>query len=178
MVGTYYTQRLRLEPITAADAVGLWRLHADEPVAIWWLGRLRLPAAQAVADEMAAGWARDGVHKWLAYDRVSGELIGRGGLSYQHVDGARRLEIGWIVRARYWGRGYATEIGRAGLDVGFGELGADEIVAFTEPDNRRSRAVMERLGMRDPRPITHRGEHFVLYTLPRPSPRPSTRHSR
>lgn len=168
MVGQYNTARLRLEPIGPEHAVDLWRLHADEPVAVWWLGRLRLPEAQAAADTMAAGWAQDGVHKWIAYDRVSGELMGRGGLSYQHVDGARRLEIGWIVRARYWGRGYATEIGRAGLDVGFGELNADEIVAFTEPDNLRSRAVMERLGMHDPRPISHLGERFVLYTLARP----------
>jgi len=169
MVGLYHTARLRLEPMSSAHAVDLWRLHADEPVAIWHLGRYRLPEAQAAADRMAAAWRADGVHKWMAYDRVSGELVGRGGLSYQYVDGARRLEVGWTVRAGRWGNGYATEIGQAGLDVGFGELGADEIVAFTEPENLRSQAVMRRLGMTDPRPITHLGTAFVLYTIRRPT---------
>ena len=28
---------------------------------------------------------------------------------------AHWLEIGWALRAGYWGRGYATEIGHAGL---------------------------------------------------------------
>jgi RimJ/RimL family protein N-acetyltransferase len=38
------------------------------------------------------------------------------------------------------------EIGRAALAFAVNELGATEVVAFTEPHNRRSRAVMERLG--------------------------------
>jgi [ribosomal protein S5]-alanine N-acetyltransferase len=47
----------------------------------------------------------------------------------------------------------------------FDELGATEVVAFTEPHNRRSRAVMERLGMRRARDIVLDGEAFVLYLL-------------
>jgi putative restriction endonuclease len=46
------------------------------------------------------------------------------------------------------GRGYATEIGRFGLDHAFSVLGVEEVVSFTEVHNLRSRAVMERLGMR------------------------------
>ena len=45
------------------------------------------------------------------------------------------------------GRGYATEIGQAGLAFAAEDLGPGEVVAFTERHNRRSRAVMERLGM-------------------------------
>jgi RimJ/RimL family protein N-acetyltransferase len=77
------------------------------------------------------------------------------------------LEVGWTVRSDLWGRGYATEIGRAGLAFAFAELGATEVVAFTEPHNRRSRAVMERLGMRHVHDIIWRGEPFVLYMLGR-----------
>jgi RimJ/RimL family protein N-acetyltransferase len=65
------------------------------------------------------------------------------------------------------GQGYATEIGRAGLAFGFDDLGAEEIVAYTEPGNARSRAVMERLGMERPREIRHYDRPFVLYTLRR-----------
>jgi len=87
------------------------------------------------------------VHKWMAYRRDTGELVGRGGLSYADLAGSRRLEVGWAVRGPLWGRGYATEIGRAGLDFAFENLAAEEVVAFTERHNVRSRAVMERLGM-------------------------------
>jgi [ribosomal protein S5]-alanine N-acetyltransferase len=108
----------------------------------------------------------------MAYDRADGSLIGRGGVSLASVDGAERYEVGWTVHGGLWGRGYATEIGAAGLAFAFGELGAAEVVAFTEPANSRSRAVMERLGMRYAKDITHRGEPFVLYATDRDSWRP------
>jgi len=58
------------------------------------------------------------------------------------------VEIGWRLAAAHWGRGYASEAAAAALDHGFGALGLAEIVAFTLPRNHRSRAVMQRLGMR------------------------------
>lgn len=103
----------------------------------------------------------------MAYDRKTGELVGRGGLSRMEVDGQERLEIGWTLRDRSRGHGYATEIGRAGMAYAFDELGADETVSFTEPHNLASRAVMERLKMHYSRDIVHNGEPFVLYTLGR-----------
>ncbi len=71
------------------------------------------------------------------------------------------------MRADLWGRGYATEIGRAGLAFAWDDCGAAEVVAFTENHNRRSRAVMERLGMSYAGPLDYRGEPFVLYAITR-----------
>jgi Acetyltransferase (GNAT) domain len=48
----------------------------------------------------------------------------------------------------HWGRGYATEAARLALLYGFETLALAEIVSYTSVTNRRSRAVMERLGMR------------------------------
>lgn len=93
---------------------------------------------------------------------AGGALVGRGGLSRMPVDGevtrklaavvgeewrVDRLELGWALRTEARGRGFATEIGRAGLEFAFGSLGAGSVLAFTERHNRASRAVMERLGM-------------------------------
>jgi RimJ/RimL family protein N-acetyltransferase len=161
------TERLRLEPIGPAHAGDLWRLHQDEAVAAWYLGRWTAQMAQQRAAGYGQAWEADGVSKWLAYDRRTGELVGRGGLSRVTLIGRRRLEVGWALRGDRWGRGYATEIGQAGLDFGWDDLGAGEVVAFTEPHNRRSRAVMERLGMSYAGPLVHQGEPFVLYTITR-----------
>ena len=40
-----------------------------------------------------------------------------------------------------------AEAARAVLAIGFGPLALDEIVSMTVPENKRSRRVMERLGM-------------------------------
>ena len=162
-----FTERLRLEPIGPEHAGDLWRLHQDEAVAAWHAGRWTARMAEERAAAYRAAWQADGVSKWLAYDRGTGGMVGRGGLSRVNLGGRDRLEVGWTVRADLWGNGYATEIGRAGLEFAWDDCGGAEVVAFTEVHNRRSRAVMERLGMSYAGPFDHHGEPFVLYTITR-----------
>jgi RimJ/RimL family protein N-acetyltransferase len=192
--GARATDRLRLEPIAPEHAGDLWRLHQDDAVAAWHGGRWSVSDAHRNAAAMARAWAADGVGKWIAYDRRTGELVGRGGLSRMGpaegltgqiaatLGGDRwardRIELGWTVVGDRWGRGYATEIGRAGLGLAFDDLGAGKVVAFTERHNRRSWGVMERLGMRragelvgrglvEGRDGVHDGARFVLYACGR-----------
>jgi [ribosomal protein S5]-alanine N-acetyltransferase len=140
-----FTDRLRLEPIGPIHAADLLRLFQDPAVAKWY-GVWTPAKAEQEAILMGQAWKTQGVHKWMAYDRHTDELVGRGGLSYANVDGQNRLEIGWVLLSKYHGHGYATEIGRAGLAFAFDELGADEVVSYTDTRNTASRAVMMRLG--------------------------------
>lgn len=55
-------------------------------------------------------------------------------------------EIGWRLRRDAWGRGYAHEAAAACL-VEEWRRGTAAVYAITVPANRRSRALMERLGM-------------------------------
>jgi RimJ/RimL family protein N-acetyltransferase len=164
------TARLRLEPMRAEHAADLWHLFQDPAVAAWY-GAWTFAMAQREAARIAEAWVADGVHKWMAYDRSTGALVGRGGLSRAHIAGRDRLEIGWALLRPFWGCGYATEIGRAGLAFAFDELAADEVVSYTEARNARSRAVMERLGLQYTTDIVLEdgGEPFALYVLGRPS---------
>jgi RimJ/RimL family protein N-acetyltransferase len=84
------------------------------------------------------------------------------------------LEVGWRLAFEHWGHGYATEAARLALGYGFGTLALSEVVSFTSATNHRSRAVMERLGMRrDPAedfdhpalPKSHPLRRHVLYRL-------------
>jgi [ribosomal protein S5]-alanine N-acetyltransferase len=73
-----------------------------------------------------------------------------------------------VLHLKFWHRGYATEIGQAGLAFAFDELAADEVVSFTEKRNDRSRAVMERLGFQFRKDIVIGDEPFALYAVNRP----------
>ncbi len=84
------------------------------------------------------------------------------------------VEVGWRLAFEHWGHGYATEAARLALGYGFGTLALSEVVSFTSATNHRSRAVMERLGMRrDPAedfdhpalPEGHPLRRHVLYRL-------------
>lgn len=181
-----FTTRLRLEPIDATKAADLWLVHNDDEVSYWY-GDDRPSREEAAERAKSVGdsWRLHGVHKWIAYDRESGIVVGRGGLSRTPVDDdwgqiykflpaepwaraayevrepyvahANWLEIGWAVRREFWGRGYAAEIGRAGLNYAFDVLGVNAVVSCTVRHNARSRAVMERIGMRYAGEIRSRG---------------------
>lgn len=80
--GCRLTTRLRLRPAGPANAADLWLVHSDDNV--WpWYGNQKpsLEQARQRAKFMGESWHLHGVHKWIAYDRVSGEVVGRGGLS-------------------------------------------------------------------------------------------------
>ena len=184
--GSRLTARLRLEPIGSANAADLWLVHSDDEVSPWYGDEKPSPEeAEQWASSIGDSWHFHGVHKWIAYDRGSGEVVGRGGLSRTPVDDdwgqiyaflpeepwvrvahesrrpflahANWLEIGWALRREFWGRGYASEIGRAGLEFAFDVLGAQAVVSCTVRHNARSRAVMKRIGMRYPGEIRSRG---------------------
>lgn len=73
----------------------------------------------ANATEQIAMWVRrweeDGLSHWAACDRASGQLIGRIGLIPHHdwPLASDPVEVGWVLHRDWWGRGLATEGGRA-----------------------------------------------------------------
>ena len=98
-------------------------------------------------------------------------MIGFAGLSHPlWLPGwERTVEVGWRFAREAWGRGYATEAGRAGLAYGFERIGLAEIVSLIHPDNERSLAVAGRLGMRPTERIPHpQRPHDVTVHVARP----------
>jgi RimJ/RimL family protein N-acetyltransferase len=57
------------------------------------------------------------------------------------------VEIGWRLARGHWGQGLASEGARAVLTFAFETLRLDEVVSFTALINRRSQAVMQRIGL-------------------------------
>ncbi len=157
------TERLLLVPIGPEHAGDLYRLHQDPWVATWYGGTWTRGDAAAFAASCAGAWVSDGASKWMAYERSSGRLAGRGGLSRlpasasstAQIDAllgdprwrASRLEVGWAMLSSFRKRGMATEVGRAALAFASDELGASRVIAFTERHNLASRRVMEKLGL-------------------------------
>lgn len=82
--------------------------------------------------------------EYAAVCKKTGQLIGACGL----YSSGETAEIGWILHKAYWKQGYGTEMGRALLDFGFGELKLHRIIAHCDAENYGSYRVMEKIGMR------------------------------
>jgi RimJ/RimL family protein N-acetyltransferase len=151
------TERLLLRQWREEDVEPLHEIY-EQPEFLATMPAKSLEETREQLDRFRRGWAEDGYCQWAACDRSSGRLIGRIGLLCHHdwplVD--RPVpEVGWVLHRDWWGRGLATEGGQAGVDAWRDHLPGEPLLySFTTPENRRSRAVMERLG------FTHRGDAF------------------
>jgi len=147
----FETQRLRLRQWRRADYGPLADLNADPKVMEFFPSAQDRKASEAAAEQMHAEIAERGWGLWAVDRRDTSEFIGFVGL---HVPSSPLpfqpcVEVGWRLAAAHWGQGFASEAAAASLEIGFERMQIPEIVAFTAMLNRKSRAVMARIGMRD-----------------------------
>ena len=110
-------------------------------------------------------WERYGFGPWVFHARETGETVGGSALRHVEIEGRPEVEVGYRVAAAWWGRGIATEMATALVAVARDRLGLEEIVAFTLPENRASRRVMEKVGFTYERDIEWAKLPHVLYRL-------------
>jgi RimJ/RimL family protein N-acetyltransferase len=149
------TARLVLRPLGRDDWDALAELNADAEVRAYFPGLLSREASFDFAARIERHYDEHG-YGLFAVEVVGGDsFVGLCGLAVPNFDAPflPAVEIGWRFLRSAWGHGYATEAARASLAFGFEALGLRQIVSFTVSENRRSRAVMDRVGMR------HEPEH-------------------
>lgn len=141
--------RVRLRDWRETDREALWHMQSDPAVMEFLMPVADRAASDAVAERIARHCADHGFGLWVVEVPGVTDFAGYAGLVHVPYEAhfTPAVEIGWRFSATHWGRGYATEAARQCLAFGFERLGLGEIVAITVPANRRSRAVMERLGM-------------------------------
>lgn len=145
------TERLLLREWRDDDREPFAALNADPRVMAHFPAPLTREQSDALVDRIRTHFAVHGYGMWVV--EVDGELAGVTGLQWTDVTGERALEVGWRYAARFWGRGYASEAGRAALDVELRQ--APEVVSITAVVNEPSQQVMRRLGMRRVREFDH-----------------------
>lgn len=147
---TIETERLLLRPFKEADL--------DQYTAILKAPEVRaslhLPGdvgREQAWQQMASWlghWELRGTGQWAVEERATGRFVGRAGLHRPERPDWPGVEVGWVLHPDQWGKGYATEAGRASVDYGFGPLGATELFSVILPENERSIEVARRLGFR------------------------------
>jgi RimJ/RimL family protein N-acetyltransferase len=151
-------------------------MNSDPRVMEFFPSRLSRVESDALADRIQEHFRAQGFGLWAIEIPDVAPFIGFAGLAVPRFSARFTpcVEVGWRLAFEHWGRGYATEAARLALAYGFGSLALSEVVSFTSTGNHRSRAVMERLGMRrDPAddfdhpalPESHPLRRHVLYRI-------------
>lgn len=178
------TERMRLEPLTAAHTDLLVELDADpevlrlvhgralarDEVVGTFMPRRTRPDADARGLGFWVGWSRTDPTRWLGWWCLIPDGTDRGS-----------AELGYRLRRTAWGHGLATEGGRALLAHAFGTAGLDRVWAETMTVNTGSRGVVRKLGLTERRirvdeekraiPGWEHGVVTLDLDAPRPGPR-------
>src|SRR4029453_14873577 len=94
-------------------------------------------------------WERNGFGPWGAIEKATGGWAGPCGREeLGDWPGPHKVGVGWELHREFWGRGLATEGGRAGVRYGFETVGLERIISATMATNMASRRVMEKCGLR------------------------------
>jgi RimJ/RimL family protein N-acetyltransferase len=148
---TVRTERLLLRAWRDADREPHAAMNADPVVMEHFPGTMTQDQSDEMFDRVLAHWAELGWGQWAVEVPGVAQFIGFVGLARQTAPGYPVVEVGWRLSRAHWGRGYASEAAERALAFGFQTLDLEQIVSYTVPQNNRSRAVMERIGMhRDP----------------------------
>lgn len=164
------TDRLVLRPFLPGDQEAMHAIYADpEVMRHVGHGAHRTPAETAAALRVYGDvLARRGFSFLAVVERDAGAPIGDGGLHPLAGTGPD-VELGYTLARAAWGKGYATELGRALVEHAFTALGVPRVVAQVEPANAASRHVLEKLGMTARETRTAYGRPHLFYVVERSS---------
>tara|TARA_R110000850_G_scaffold16697_3_gene51792 strand:+ start:20029 stop:20964 length:936 start_codon:yes stop_codon:yes gene_type:complete len=140
------TPRLYLREFTNKDADDFFDMNND-PEVIKYTGDAPFVSAEAAKEfiDHYDHYKVYGFGRWALCDKTSHSFLGFCGLKYH--PNQNLVEVGYRLKRKYWGNGYATESTAACLDYGFKKLNLKAIYAHADPENKASANVLTRCGM-------------------------------
>jgi ribosomal-protein-alanine N-acetyltransferase len=160
------TERLLLRQYRLEDADEQLRVMSDPEF-------LRYLVPQApTRDKVLVGlgrisehWLRLGYGQWVMELKEAGRFVGYCGL--RHLVPTDEVELFYGCDRGHWGRGLVTEAARATLRYGFRRAGLPRVMAVANKDNKGSRRVMEKCGLRYERDAVYFDLPVVYYAVNR-----------
>ncbi|HET9709850.1 MAG TPA: GNAT family N-acetyltransferase [Gemmatimonadales bacterium] len=160
---TFTTERLQAERLTLQHLPEVRRMHQDAAVMARLGGVRTEQQTAAYLDRNLRHWADYGFGLWILRERGGSVPVGRAVLRHLTIDEADEVEVGYAFYQPYWGRGLATEIASHCVALAERELGLGTVVGLTDPVNRASRHVLEKIGLTYERDCVHEDHLSALF---------------
>ena len=163
------TERLLFRDHSIEDLEPFCAMQADPEVRRYVGGKPR--SRQASEEKFRSAFLIPNVERkgmWATVFKPEGCYVGYCGV-YANMDSSGLVPdegvLGFYIARTYWGRGIATEAGRAFIEFGFGELHLSRIVSTVQVGNDASIHIMKKLGftlMRREEGELRKYDHFEI----------------
>ncbi len=147
------TKRLLLRELRNTDLDGMFELDSN-PNVHRYLGNKPIKTkveAQKILDSVKQQYAERGIGRFAVIEKASGDFIGWSGLrlntEYNMNGFTKYYDVGYRLIERFWGKGYATESGKAAIEYAFNVMKLPELYATTEMGNQASHNALLKIGL-------------------------------
>jgi len=146
------TQRLFFRELITSDADAMFELDSN-PEVHRYLGNSPVTSIEqvhAAIVNIREQYEKNGIGRWAAILKETGEFIGWAGLKLErNVNGREQFyDLGYRFIQKFWGKGYASEAAIAFVNYGFNVMKLEKINAYADADNAASRTVLEKAGLK------------------------------
>ncbi len=102
--------------------------------------------------------------RWGLFDTTDEAFIGMG-MVRNYNDEVGKIEIGYVLKQAYWGKGIASELATILVDYCFKNINAQEVVAITTLGNIASQKVLQNAGLILMDNVIKDGEELAYFEL-------------
>jgi [ribosomal protein S5]-alanine N-acetyltransferase len=145
------TERTLIREMQEEDLPGLFEMDSDPEVHRYIAQRplKTMDEVKAMLQFVQQQYTDNGVGRWAVIEKATGDCIGWTGFKLMKEIANGRInhyDFGYRFKRAAWGKGFATETGRASLQYGVEKMGLKPVYAMTDVNNAASRHVLEKLG--------------------------------
>jgi len=162
-VNTICTSRLEIRPFNDADTAQYIKIMSN-PIVTKYLGSGKVMTTNEISvllDHFRAV-GNNGFGVYAVIEKETKNLIGHCGIRPIPED---RVELLYAYDPAYWGKGYATEAGKAVLHHAKNKLNIRHVHAMSYPENAASIVVINKLGFTPIGTEEHFGTPLKVYEL-------------
>jgi [ribosomal protein S5]-alanine N-acetyltransferase len=141
----FETERLLVRRYTQNDKENFYSLSGDEDV----MRYIRAVQTREESDkflkeniEFYSMYPQMG--RWGVEEKLTAKFVGSFAIIF--IPGSEKIQLGYSLKKEEWGKGYATELARAGLKYVFEVMKLPLIYAVTESKNTASQKVLLKAG--------------------------------
>lgn len=160
------TERLLIRPFTMEDIEPSYAMNLDAEVSRYTAdgGVLsKKEIERRIVENVFGDYKKYGFGRLAVELKGENKFIGFTGLKY--LEDLDEVDLGYRFMKEYWGKGIATESGKACVNLGFNKLGLKRIIAMVLPENLGSIRVLEKLNFEFEKEIIEDNQLAKVYSL-------------
>jgi len=145
----FESDRLLFRKILLSDAKDILLIRSDDDV-MRFMDVIRFESiadAEKMIRSVEESYKNENGINWAIVEKHSNSFVGYFGF-FRIIPEHCRAEIGYALKPEYWGRGYMYETINRMVRFGFKNMNLHSIEANVNPDNEKSKNVLEKIGFK------------------------------